>query len=110
MHCEVNVRFVSKCTNERISNIGQYMTYNIDLLYISPFCITDNVKHGVPRKLKNSFMFRTIIILKSTKNVSNLSILLPHASIQWLTRCKNVDDKYCESDNQLCKYLHLNKT
>jgi len=28
---------------------------------------------------------------------------------QWLTRCKHFDVKYCESDNLLCKYLHLNK-
>ena len=30
-------------------------------------------------------------------------------SIRWLTRCKKFDVKYCESDNLLCKYLHLNK-
>jgi len=45
--------------------------------------------------------------LSRTNNIEIVKESQP--SIQWLTRSKNFDVKYYESDNLLCKYLHLNK-
>jgi len=51
-------------------------------------------------------LFRTnnIEVVKECQQFFNFNV----PSIQWLTR-KKFYVKYCESDNLLCKYLHLNK-
>jgi len=51
------------------------------------------------------FTTNNIEIVKECQQFFNFSV----PSIQWLTRCKNFNVKYCESDNLLSKYLHLNK-
>ena len=46
-----------------------------------------------------------IEIVKECQQFFNFKL----SSIQRLTCCKNLDVKYCVSDNLLCKYLHLSK-